>query len=256
MRLNGKRIVVTGGASGIGRAGVTLFAEHGARIVVVDNDEKHLDELAQLGREKGWEIHRLAADLSSSDISREIIEQAAMILGGLDVIWCNAGIAGPREVDDFSDDGYNRAIAINQTSVMMSCSAGLKHLRNSGGGSIIITSSTSGIVGALSSPVYSASKFAVVGWAKSLAQRTARDKIRVNTICPGPCMTPIMRKAIDEGAGDLSGEEYYERLIAGVPLGRFAEPLEIAHAALWLASDESTYVTGIALPVDGGYTCR
>jgi NAD(P)-dependent dehydrogenase (short-subunit alcohol dehydrogenase family) len=256
MRLHGKKILITGGAAGIGEAGVLLFVEQGASVAIVDRDRQSLDDIVCKGRALGGPVEALVADLADPEESRRVVREAASVLGGLDVIWCNAGVAGPAEIDGLSTEAYELTIAVNQTSVVMSCTEALPYLRKSGRGSIIITSSISGIVGALSSPTYSASKFAVVGWAKSLAQRVAPDAIRVNAICPGPCMTPLMKAAIKDGAGGLSGPEYFQRLTSGVPLGRLADPIEIAHAALWLASDESSFVTGVALPVDGGYTCR
>ena len=129
-------------------------------------------------------------------------------------------------------------------------------MRARGGGSIIITASTSGLVGSISGPVYTATKFAVVGYVKSLAQRLAPDHIRVNAVCPGATATPLLRHTMENGTSAMSGAEYTSRILSSIPMARLAEPREIAHGALFLASDYSTYVTGIALPVDGGFTSR
>jgi NAD(P)-dependent dehydrogenase (short-subunit alcohol dehydrogenase family) len=255
MRLKGKKILITGAASGIGLAGAVLMAREGATVALVDRDDAVIEAARQIAA-SGATAHAIVADLSGVERSRQAVRDAAIALGGLTCLWCNAGVPGPIDIENIEPAAYEFTVAINQTAVVMMSSAAIPLLRENGGGSIVITSSTSGLVGALSSPSYSASKFAVIGWTKSLAQRVAQDGIRVNAICPGPVLTPMMRHALAEGAGGMSGEEYGKRLVAGVPLGRLADPDEIAQAALWLMSDEASYVTGIALPIDGGHTCR
>jgi NAD(P)-dependent dehydrogenase (short-subunit alcohol dehydrogenase family) len=256
MRLNGKLALITGGASGIGEAGAKLFAAEGASVVIVDNDQASLDRVVGEIKQAGGKADGFTVDLSDLNKAVPTIDEAASRLGGLDIVWFNAGITGPGDVYQLDADAYQRTIAINQSSPILATGAAVAHMRKRGGGSIVITSSTSGIVGAVSSPVYSASKFAVVGWAKSAAQRLAPDKIRINCLCPGPTATPLMLRACREGTGGYTGEEYQQRMLSAVPLGRMAEPVEQAYAALWLSSDESLFVTGITLPVDGGYTAR
>jgi NAD(P)-dependent dehydrogenase (short-subunit alcohol dehydrogenase family) len=256
MRLENKLTVITGAASGIGAAGAVLFAREGAAVALVDRDEAGMKAVAARIRDSGGTAHIVVADLGRYAAVVKSVADAAQLLGGIDAIWCNAGVAGPVEVEDLKPEDYERTVAINQTSAVVGSADAVPHMRRRGGGSIIITSSQSGLVGGVASPVYSATKAAVIGWTRSLALRVAMDGIRVNAICPGPSATPILEKAMREGAGGLSGEEYSDRITSGVPLGRVADPMEIAHAALWLASDESSFVTGIAMPVDGGYTCR
>lgn len=182
--------------------------------------------------------------------------QAAGSLGGLDILWCNAGVLGPGNVENFDPAAYDAIVAINMTAPIRSCGTALAHLRGSPAPAIVLTASTAGLVGAVSGAVYSATKSALVGYTKSLALRVAADNIRVNAICPGPVHTPMMSHMFEHGAGGLSGTEYRQRVLASVPLARVATPEEIAEAALWLASPRASYVTGVALAVDGGYTAR
>ena len=256
MELEGWKVLITGAATGIGRAGALAFSRAGAQVAIMDADGERLQEVVDLIETGNGTAVPIIGDLSVDGVSQSIVTQAAEKLGGLDTLWCNAGIMGPTEVEDIDARGYEAAVAINMTSPILSCATALEYLRRSNHGSIIITASTSGLVGAMSGPIYTATKFAVVGYTKSLAQRVAADGVRVNAVCPGPVLTPLMQRMLNQGTSSMTGAEYEARLLAGVPLNRFAKPEEIADAALWLASLRSSYVTGIALPVDGGYTCR
>jgi NAD(P)-dependent dehydrogenase (short-subunit alcohol dehydrogenase family) len=246
--------LITGAASGIGRAGALLFAREGAALVLTDIDRSGLDDVVLEVEAIGGTGYGIFADIGDPVEAKRIVKASVAQLGGLDVLWCNAGLFGSSEAERLTSEDCERTISVNQTSAILSSSEAIAPLRERGGGSIIFTASTSGIVGARSNPLYSASKFAIVGWTKSLALRVAPDKIRVNAICPGPINTPLMNRIMSEGAGGMSPAEYVHRVVGSVPLGRLGEPLEIAQAALWLASDDSSYVTGVALPVDGGYT--
>lgn len=256
MELDGWKILITGAGSGIGRAGAELFAREGAHVAVMDSDLSRAAEAADAIVARGGHALAIGGDLAETGVSEHVVAEAAAALGGLDTLWCNAGIMGPTEIEDIDPDRYEAAVAINMTSPILSCAAALPHLRRSRHGTIVITASTSGLVGAMSGAVYTATKFAVVGYVKSLAQRVAPEAIRVNAVCPGPVLTPLMQRMLDGGSSSMTGDEYRARVLAGVPLNRFAQPEEIAEAALWLASPRSSFVTGIALPVDGGYTCR
>jgi NAD(P)-dependent dehydrogenase (short-subunit alcohol dehydrogenase family) len=256
MQLRGKRVLITGAGSGIGEAGARLFLEEGAQVVASGREAAKLEAAAAALRHAGFLVSAIVADLSDASAARDLVNQAATLLGGLDVLWCNAGMMGPGEIEHLAEEHYAPTIATNLNAVMLECGEAIAYMRAAGGGSIVVTSSTSGIVGAMGSPIYSASKFGVIGWVKSLAQRVARDGIRVNAVCPGPTATPQMLQVMRDGSGTLSGAEYSANLLAGIPLGRLGTPVEVAQAALWLASDASSYVTGTAIPVDGGYTCR
>lgn len=256
MRLQNKLAVITAAASGMGRFGVEYFVREGASVAAIDINGDALETLAAEIRARGGEIVTVVADLSTPEGARSSINEAAEKLGGIDILWAHAGIPGPASVENLDLAEYEKALALNVTSVVLSSGEVAQHMRRRGGGSLIFTASVSGLVGSMFSPIYSACKFAVVGLAKSLAQSFAADGIRVNVICPGLTDTPMMPGFVGRGGDPAEREENERKLLAAVPLKRLGRPEEMALAALWLASDESSFVTGVALPVDGGYTCR
>lgn len=253
MRLNGKLAVITAAASGMGKAGVELFVREGATVAAVDINEGALNDLAG---SLGSAVIPVVADLSTVDGVKASIAAAAERLGGIDVLWAHAGTPGPASVEDMDIDQYYLAVALNLTSAVVAAGEVAKHMRTRGGGSLIFTASVSGLVGSMFSPVYSAAKFGVVGLTKSLAQRFAPDGIRVNAICPGPIDTPMLPGFVARGDDKAQAAENEKKLLGAIPLGRVGKPSEVAHAGLWLASDDSSYVTGVALPVDGGFVSR
>lgn len=257
MRLKDRLAVVTAAASGMGREGVLRFAREGARVAAIDINADALSALADEVRAAGGgELVTVPADLSDPAQARASIHSAAEMLGGIDILWAHAGIPGPASVEGMDLAEYERAMALNVTSAVLAAGEVAQHMRARGGGSLIFTASVSGLVGSMMSPIYSAAKFAVVGLAKSLAQRYAVDGIRVNVICPGLTETP-MKQGFVGRSGDPEETAANERkLLTAIPMARFGQAREMADAALWLASDESSYVTGVALPVDGGYTAR
>ncbi|HWK68451.1 MAG TPA: SDR family oxidoreductase [Rhizobiaceae bacterium] len=256
MRLAGKLAVITAAASGMGRAGVELFRKEGAEVCAIDVNGAALAALAAEMRDRGTPIHTVEADLSTPEGARGSIHDAAARLGGIDVLWAHAGIPGPAGIEGLDLAAYKKAMAMNIDSAVLAAGEVISHMRARGGGSLIFTASISGIVGSRFSPIYSAGKFGVVGLTKSLAQTFAPDGVRVNVICPGLTDTP-MAMQFTSRKGDAEEAAANERaLLSQVPLGRLCRPEEIAHAALWLASDDSSFVTGIELPVDGGFTCR
>jgi NAD(P)-dependent dehydrogenase (short-subunit alcohol dehydrogenase family) len=257
MRLAGKLAVITAAASGMGRAGVELFVREGARVVAVDVDANKLDALVAEFRAKGADVQGVVADLTKVEACKQFVDDAAKLLGGIDILWNHAGMPGPAGVENLDMQAYETAHALNVTSGIIASGQVISHMRKRGGGSIIFTASVSGIVGSMLSPIYSSQKFAVVGLTMSLAQRFAPDKVRVNAICPGPIDTAMLPGFLARdggGANELAANT--QKVLAAIPMGRVGRPEEIAHAALWLASDDSSYVTGIALPVDGGMVCR
>ena len=251
MKLSDKRIIVTGAGAGMGEAGIRLFRAEGAKLAAIDVDA---DALASLEAELPGLIC-VQADLADPDAVTAAIEEGAQRLGGLDGLWSHAGMNGPASVEDMDPAAYDATVALNLTASVRAVSAALPFLRDAGGGAILLTSSVAGLVGSIQSPIYSATKHGVIGLAKSLALKYAAEGIRVNALCPGPVRTRMME---DLRAGKLhpEGPALVERLIASIPLGRLAEPAELAEAALWLLSDASSFVTGTALAVDGGTTAR
>ncbi|WP_336812982.1 SDR family NAD(P)-dependent oxidoreductase [Bosea sp. MMO-172] len=256
MRLGGKLAIITAAASGMGRAGCKLFAENGATVAAIDIDRERLEQVVAEIKAAGGRAIALQADLSSPEACKDVMKAAIAELGGLDVLWAHAGIPGPAAVEDVDLAEYRRAIDLNITSALICAGEAAPAMRARNGGAIVFTASVSGLVGSPASPVYSAAKFGVVGLAKSLAQRFAPDGIRVNAVCPGLTETPMKAVFLGRSDDDEGRESLERRVMASIPLGRVARPEEIAHGALWLASDDASYVTGVALPVDGGYTSR
>lgn len=256
MRMQGKRAVVTAGASGMGRAGARLFAQNGASVAVVDVNAEATAEVVAGIEAEGGKATGIVADLSRPEECRRIIAEAAEALGGIDTLWSHAGTPGPTEVEGIDLEQYGFSVALNLTSALVCAGEVAPHMRAAGGGAILFTSSVGGLVGSMMSPVYSAVKFGIVGFTQSLAQRFAADRIRVNAVCPGPVETPMLPFFMNRNVDEAGKEANLARIMAAVPLGRLAQPEEIAHAALWLLSDDASYVTGVALPVDGGYVAR
>ena len=256
MRVASKLVIVTAAASGMGRAGVELFLREGAKVAAIDVDAEALARLATEMKAAGHEIATIQADLSKPERARDSIHEAAAALGGLDILWAHAGIPGPGGIENLDLPAYDQAIALNVTAAALAAGEAIRHMRQRGGGSIVFTASVSGLVGSMFSPVYSAAKFAVVGLTKSLAQTFAPDNVRVNVVCPGLADTP-MKLGFTGRSGDAQvAEANQARLLASVPMGRLCKAEEAAHAVLWLASDDASFVTGVALPVDGGFTAR
>jgi NAD(P)-dependent dehydrogenase (short-subunit alcohol dehydrogenase family) len=178
---------------------------------------------------------------------------------GLDFVWNHVGHPGPAAVEGIDMNAFDLAIDLNLRTVLMTTEAAIPELRARGGGSLLFTASTSGLQGSGYSPVYSMCKFGVVGFVKSLSVRLAKEKIRVNAVCPGPIDTPMLRVFVarpdQKSTAGMDPEELVRKRAAGaVPLGRTGQPEEIANAALFLLSDEASFITGVALPVDGGVT--
>ena len=256
MRLKQKRAVITAAASGMGRAGCEVFAREGATVFAIDIDQARLDEVVASVKASGGQAYGLVADLLDPDNCKRAIDEAAARMGGLDIVWNHAGIPGLRDVENLDLDAYARTMDLNVRTGLIMSGVAIPHMRRAGGGSVVFTASTAGLVGASVSPVYSAAKFAVVGMAKSLSLRYAAEKIRFNVVCPGPIETPMFPQFFDPNASKEVADEALARTVAAIPLGRMGQAIEVAHAALWLASEEASFVTGAALPVDGGFTAR
>ncbi|MDO8411496.1 MAG: SDR family NAD(P)-dependent oxidoreductase [Phenylobacterium sp.] len=254
MRLQGKLAVVTAAASGMGRAGVERFVREGAKVAAIDLDARALEALvAEIGPDK---VCPIVADLSTPQGARDSIDQAALILGGIDILWAHAGMPGPASVENLDMAAYDKAIALNVTSAALGAGQAAPHMRARGGGAIVFTASISGLVGSMMSPIYSAAKWGVVGLGKSLALALAGDGIRVNVVCPGLADTP-MKQGFTGRSGDPAEAAANEaKIVSAVPMGRLVQPGEVADAVLWLVSEEASFVTGVALPVDGGFTAR
>jgi NAD(P)-dependent dehydrogenase (short-subunit alcohol dehydrogenase family) len=258
MRLAGKIGVVTAAASGMGRAGALRFAIEGAAVAVVDIDEAGTDEVADNITRSGGRALALAGDLRDDAFARDIVRRTSREWGGLDFVWNHVGHPGPAAVEGIDWKDYQLAMDLNLRTVLVTTEAAIPELRARGGGALLFTASTSGLVGSQFSPVYNIAKFGVVGLVHGLAKRYARERIRVNAVCPGPTDTPMLRVFVARPDSQLPPGETPESLVlkrgGQVPMGRPARPEEVANAALFLISDEASYITGVALPVDGGAT--
>jgi NAD(P)-dependent dehydrogenase (short-subunit alcohol dehydrogenase family) len=248
--LDGKVCLITGSGGGLGRAAALLFAGEGGRIVVNDVDEAAGEETVSLVESAGGEATFFPADVADDDSVRGLFEGAVERFGRLDVSYHNAGIMHPDDVgpEDTSLDVWQRTIDINLKGVFLSCRHAIPKLRDSNGGSIINVASFVALMGAANPQIsYTASKGGVLSLTREIAVQHARQGIRANALCPGPVRTPLLEPV-------LRDDERRENRLNHIPLNRFAEPDDIAKAALFLASDLSSYVTGTALVVDGGIT--
>ena len=258
MRLAGKIGIVTAAASGMGRAGALRFAREGAQVAVVDVDAAGVQRVASEIAAAGGIAHGLVADLTNDEDSRRIVWDTVSRFKGLDFVWNHVGHPGPAAVEGIDMNAFDLAIDLNLRTVLLTTEAAIPEMRARGGGSLLFTASTSGLQGSSYSPVYSMCKFGVVGFVKSLAVRLAPEKIRVNAVCPGPIDTPMLRVFVARPDSPTPPPDDVETLVkqrsSVNPTGRAAEPDEIAKAALFLISDEASYITGVALPVDGGAT--
>ena len=258
MRMQNKIGIVTAAGSGMGRAGAIRFAAEGASVAVVDLNPDAVADVVKTITDAGGKAIGLSGDLTNDEFARAIVRDTTRAFGALDFVWNHVGSPGPASIEGLDWKEYDFTMNLNVRSVLITTEAALPELRARGGGAMLFTASTSGLVGSQFSPVYNAAKFGIVGLVRGLAKRYAKEKIRVNAVCPGPTDTPMLRVFVARPDSQLPAGETPESLItkrAGqVPMGRPAQPQEIANAALFLLSDEASYVTGVALAVDGGAT--
>ncbi len=243
-RLEGKVAVITGAASGIGRASARRFAAEGAQVVVADLADADGEALA--GEIGGLFVH---ADVTDPGQVQDMYAAAADRFGGVDVLFNNAGISPPDDdsILETELDAWRRVQEVNLTSVYLCCKYGIPHLLERGGGSVINTASFVAVMGAATSQIsYTASKGGVLAVSRELGVQFARQGVRVNALCPGPVNTPLLQELF------ASDPERAARRLVHVPMGRFAEPDEIASAAAFLASDDASFITAASFLVDGG----
>jgi len=250
MRLKDKVALVTGGGSGIGYHTSLLFAKEGASVVVVDiNDDGANKTVSEIEAQGGKAIY-IRADVSSATDCEKMIQAAEESYGALHILFNNAGISHAQDDDaiNTSEEVWDLTMQVNVKGVFLGCKYGIPALRRAGGGSIINTASFVASLGAATPQLaYTASKGAVLSMTRELATIHAREGIRVNALCPGPLRTELLMKY-------LNTEEKKQRRLVHIPMGRFGEAEEIAYAVLYLASDESSFVTGTNFLVDGGIT--
>jgi 3-oxoacyl-[acyl-carrier protein] reductase len=249
MRLRDKVALITGGGSGIGRASATLFAQEGAKIVIADIDDEGGRETVQLIERNGGSALYVTADVSKMAGAEGMVKATVDHYGKLDILFNNAGIGGPfAPIEETDESFYDKLMAVNVKSVFLGCKCAVPVMKKQGGGVIIVTASISGVRPRPLQVVYSTSKGAAVMLTKALAIELAPFNIRVNCINPVVTDTAFLTKNIDPD----KLEDAKKGMLSTIPLGRMGRPEDMAYAALYLASDESSLVTGVGLDVDGG----
>jgi NAD(P)-dependent dehydrogenase (short-subunit alcohol dehydrogenase family) len=246
-RLENKVAVITGAAGGIGREAALLFSEEGAQICIADVVEEAGEQTASECRDAFFQ----KVDVTSAESVQAMYEAAAERYGGIDVLYNNAGIMPPDDASilETEPDAWQRVQDVNAKGVYLCCKYGIPHLLERGGGSVVNVASFVALAGAATSQIsYTASKGAVLSMSRELAIEFARRGVRVNALCPGPVETPLLMRLFEETPGAL------DRRLVHLPMGRLAQAREIAYGALFLASDESSYVNGATFLVDGGLT--
>jgi len=258
VRLSDKVAIVTGAGSGMGRASALLFAKEGAKVVAADIDPNGGEETVELIKRHGGEAMFMQADVAKVKDMENMVRVAVKTYGTLNILFNHAGMPGPRGLEGVKEPEWDHALGVLTKGGFFACKFAVPEIRRAGGGSILFTSSISGMGGSPNSPLYSLAKGGIIILVKSLALLLARDNIRVNCIVPGLVDTPMLPQffGLKSDATDESWEKASKQALTLIPLGRFGRPEDIAWAALFLASDESSYITGTTLLVDGGFRAR
>ena len=250
MRLEGKVAFISGGARGMGAAEAVLFAQEGAAVAIGDVLEDEGRRLVEQISETGGRAIFIPLDVTNESQWGDAIASTVREFGKLDVLVNNAGIGGQGRVEDTTVEDWDRVMAVNAKGVFLGTKAAIPEMRRAGGGSIINISSQLGLVGTeMSSPQYQASKGAVRIFTKSTAIQYANEGIRANSVHPGPINTPMT-------ASRRGDQQIYEIMVSRIPLGRYGEPDDVAYGVLFLASDESSFMTGSELVIDGGWVAQ
>jgi NAD(P)-dependent dehydrogenase (short-subunit alcohol dehydrogenase family) len=252
MRLKDKVAVVTGVASGIGKGTAILFAREGARVVGGDINSDGGTATIEGIRSEGNEAIFLTTDVSRSDQVRSLVDRAASTYGGVDVLFSNVGVVVGNRVADISEEEWDHVMAVNLKSMFLCCKYVIPEMRKRGKGSIVLTSSANGLIAEPALTSYCATKAAIIGMVRSIATDYGSDNVRINCICPTYTRTPLVEHWIDSGVDPTLTWDKVNSLHV---LRRIAEVDEIARAILFLASDESSIITGTALVADAGLTC-
>ena len=244
-----KVAIVTGGSSGIGRATALAFAKKGVKVVVVDWKEN--EEMLHLIKDSGGEAIFIKCDVSKTEDIKAMVEKTIATFGRLDYAFNNAGIEGKSApTQDCTEENWDQTIGVNLKGIWLSMKYEIPEILKQGKGAIVNCASVAGLVGFAGLPAYVASKHGVVGLTKTAALECAKLGIRVNAVCPGVIQTPM----IDRLTGKT--KEAVEQFTELEPVGRFGQPEEIANAVVWMCSDEASFVTGIAMAVDGGFVAQ
>lgn len=251
-RLSGKTAIITGAAGGIGSAAVRLFLTEDANVLAVDLNQSELER-----RHANSQSNRLttcAVDISTREGNAEMAEQAMQAYGGADIFLANAAIEGQvKPLLDYDEEIFDRVMAVNVKGVWLGLRSVIPLMLAGNGGSIVITSSVAGLRGSPSITPYATSKHAVIGLMRSTAKEFASQNIRINTVNPSPVETRMMR-SLEAGMNPAAAPAVKERIAASIPMGRYADPEEIAKVMLFLSTDDASWITGSVYTVDGGNT--
>ncbi|MEX2367261.1 MAG: SDR family oxidoreductase [Pseudohongiellaceae bacterium] len=247
----GKVALVTGAGSGIGEETALKFAANGAMVVVSDIDQASGTAVVERIRNHGGEAVFIACDVGNAEQVESLIQKTVQQYGQLNIACNNAGIEGENGLtDECSLDNFQKVMDVNVRGVWLCMKYEIPHMVNEGGGAIVNLSSIAGLIGFPGLPAYVASKHAVAGLTKTAALEYARSNVRVNAVCPGPIMTPMLERIMGENP------EFKENLLAGVPEHRIGEPADVADTILYLCSAQATYITGQCLAIDGGWVAQ
>jgi NAD(P)-dependent dehydrogenase (short-subunit alcohol dehydrogenase family) len=249
--LTGKVAIITGAASGIGAETVRLFLEAGANVVAVDRQTPPV--AAALVQRFAGQLRGLPGDVADETTAKAFTDEALSAFGRIDILVNNAGIAVIKPLHEHTPEEWDRVMNVNVKSIYWGARHVIPVMKRQGGGVILNTGSISSVAGMLGQGAYAPSKGAVVQMTRQMAVEYAADHIRVNAVCPGTVDTPLVRKAAAD-SGDAAA--FMKRLGDGHPIGRIAEPVEIAHFFRFLASDDARFITGAVLMIDGGYTAQ
>lgn len=246
MLLENKVAIITGAGSGFGQATAELFAKEGAKIIAVDYNEETAQQTVAAIQESGGEAVAVKADVSKEADVKNFIQTAVDSYGKIDILFNNAGIYAPGTVEETSMEDWNRSLDVNITALFLASKYAIPYLKETKG-NIINTASAGGIIGFPSAISYATTKGAVISFTRAMAVDYAEAGVRVNAICPGTGETGMTKDLLEI-------DEVYQGFISPIPMKRLGQPSDIANAALFLGSDQADYITGHALPIDGGWT--
>jgi NAD(P)-dependent dehydrogenase (short-subunit alcohol dehydrogenase family) len=252
MKLDGKVALITGAATGVGRASAILFAKEGARVAIADINEKDAIETVQTIEKDGGDAFFVYANLVKVADIENMVRATVARFGKLDIFYHNAGVAGPGRIEFTTEEAYDQLLDVHLKAGFFGAKYAAPEIKKAGGGSILFTASGLGLRPSRQSPAYSASKAGLLMLARALAVALAQDGIRVNAVCPGPIASTPLWQGVLARNPEIVPDDYAKMNMEVRPIKRLGTPEEMAQAALFLVSPEASYITGVGLPVDGG----